>query len=158
MAEFEPAVEITLRHEGGYSSDPADPGGETKFGISKRTYPALNIAALTIDDAKEIYRRDFWHYDGITSQAIADKVFDLAVDCGVKSSTMMLQEAIRDCGIPVLVDGLLGPKTITACNNLDPEKLLPALKERAVAHYTAIATANPEEQKFLAGWLKRAEA
>jgi len=158
MAEFEPAVEITLRHEGGYVSDPYDAGGETKYGISKRSYPGLNIAALTIDDAKEIYRRDFWHYDQIIDQDVANKVFDLAVNCGIRTATGLLQEAIRDCGIPVVADGLLGPKTITACNNLDPVKLLDALKQRAIAHYNALVVADPLRGRYLEGWIKRALA
>src|SRR5690606_2973445 len=54
------AVEVVLEHEGGYVHDPHDPGGETKFGISKRQYPDLDIANLTREQAIEIYRRDWW--------------------------------------------------------------------------------------------------
>src|SRR5574343_326744 len=57
---FDQAFDRLIGHEGGYVFDPHDPGGETKFGISKRAYPALDIAALTLADAKAIYRRDYW--------------------------------------------------------------------------------------------------
>jgi hypothetical protein len=61
---FERAVAFVLRHEGGYVNDPRDPGGETKYGISKRAYPRLDIKGLTEADAKEIYRRDYWEKAG----------------------------------------------------------------------------------------------
>src|SRR5690606_26803467 len=82
---FRRAVEVVLAHEGSYVNDPADPGGETKFGISKRQYPDLDIASLTREQAVEIYRRDWWDkygYGRLASPAIATKVFDLSVNVG----------------------------------------------------------------------------
>src|SRR5690606_34526085 len=82
---FAVAVEVVLRHEGGYVHDPADPGGETNWGISKRSYPHLDIASLTREQAIEIYRRDWWNrhgYDRIKSLDVAVKTFDLAVNMG----------------------------------------------------------------------------
>lgn len=61
---FEKAVAFVLRHEGGYTNDNRDPGGETKFGISKRAYPSLDIKNLTEEQAKVIYRRDYWDRAG----------------------------------------------------------------------------------------------
>ena len=58
---FDRIIEFTLQEEGGYVNNPADPGGMTKYGISKRSYPNLDIANLTIDQAKAIYERDFWN-------------------------------------------------------------------------------------------------
>ncbi len=58
--EFEKAVSFVLRWEGGYSNDGRDPGGETKFGISKRSYPELDISKLTLEQAKEIYYQNYW--------------------------------------------------------------------------------------------------
>ncbi len=58
--KFNKAVRIILAHEGGYVNHPADPGGETNMGISKRSYPDLDIKNLTVAMAKEIYFRDFW--------------------------------------------------------------------------------------------------
>lgn len=57
---FLTAVAVVLEHEGGYVFDVHDPGGETNFGISKRSYPELDIKRLTRDDAIAIYHRDFW--------------------------------------------------------------------------------------------------
>lgn len=87
---FEECVNHVLRWEGGYSNDPNDPGGETNFGISKRSYPKLDIKHLTRDQAKQIYFVDYWQAVG------ADKMpdglnlltFDTAVNCGVKRARL----------------------------------------------------------------------
>ena len=60
MLNFEVAFEHLLRWEGGYVDDPDDLGGETKYGITKRRYPDLDIGALTAEEARRIYRRDFF--------------------------------------------------------------------------------------------------
>lgn len=57
---FEKAVAFVLSHEGLYSNNPADPGGETKYGISKRAHPDMDIKNLTLDEAKAIYRNGYW--------------------------------------------------------------------------------------------------
>ena len=82
---FERAIEFVLKHEGGYVDNPADPGGETRFGISKKTYPALDIRNLTIEAAKEIYRRDYWQKSGCEALEwpLSLVVMDSAVNCGV---------------------------------------------------------------------------
>jgi hypothetical protein len=59
-SKFEMAIDFVLPAEGGYVNDPADPGGETNFGISKRKYPDINIKDLTVAGAITIYRRDYW--------------------------------------------------------------------------------------------------
>lgn len=84
-AEFDRAVDFVLKHEGGYVNDPRDPGGETKYGISKRAYPMLNIKDLSVEDAKLIYEKDYWLKAG------CDKLewplclvhFDTAVNMGL---------------------------------------------------------------------------
>jgi len=83
---FNRAFEIVLGHEGGYSADPQDPGGETKFGISKRAYPQLDIKALTIEQARDIYFKDYWVAAGcehVADEAMAILMFDCAVNQGV---------------------------------------------------------------------------
>lgn len=83
---FERAFELVIGHEGGYVNDPQDPGGETKFGISKRAYPTLDIKGLTIEQAREIYLRDYWFgagCDKVADDAMAILMFDCAVNQGV---------------------------------------------------------------------------
>ena len=83
--DFDDAFRFILRHEGGYSNYPEDPGGETKFGISKRAYPNLDISSLKLHEAKEIYRRDYWNASGADELPFPLNVahFDTAVNCGI---------------------------------------------------------------------------
>lgn len=81
--DFNYCVEQILKHEGGYVNDPRDPGGETKFGISKRAYPTLNIKDLTKEVAIEIYRRDYWNRIDKTFPELNLIAFDCAVNQGV---------------------------------------------------------------------------
>src|ERR1044072_8557468 len=90
---FKSAVEIILAHEGGYSFDPRDPGGETNFGISKRQYPNLNIKDLTRERAKAIYFSDYWNKvrgDSLPF-GVALVAFDYAVNAGVSTAIKALQ-------------------------------------------------------------------
>ena len=61
MAEFKLAIPRVITNEGGYVNDPDDPGGETKYGISKRSYPALDIKNLTVEQATAIYLLSLIH-------------------------------------------------------------------------------------------------
>ncbi|MFZ6773019.1 glycoside hydrolase family 108 protein [Undibacterium sp. SXout7W] len=112
MSKFDVVMdEDVLPAEGGYVNDLRDPGGETKFGISKRTYPNLNISGLTLDDAKRIYKRDFWdvlQLDG-APLSIARHLMDAAVNSGVQGAIRMLQRAVG-----VADDGHVGPVTQAA--------------------------------------------
>ena len=108
---FDRAVTFTLRYEGGYVNDPRDPGGETNFGISKRAYPGENIASLTLDRARSIYRRDYWDRNrcGDLPPHMGACVFDAAVNGG--DPVYWLQAAVG-----ASVDGAIGPRTIAAAN------------------------------------------
>jgi lysozyme family protein len=159
MAEFEPAFNFMIPHEGGYVNDPDDPGSETNFGISKRSYPDLDIAALTLEDAAAIYQRDFWdnqYYSEIKSQPVANKVFDLAVNMGTNRAHVLAQRSCGDCGHPVKEDGHIGPFTVLAINQSDEELMLHSLRFHAAKFYRDLATTSSSRMKFLAGWLRRA--
>ena len=153
---FLDAVFNTLSFEGGYAFDPEDPGGETKYGISKRAYPEVDIKSLTLDQAREIYARDYWEKvrcPEIRDDLIAAKLFDTAVNLGSMKAVKILQQAVRYLfGVDLAVDGKIGPKTIRACNDCkNPKALLAAMKFLQAQHYVSLS--NP---KFLAGWLIRA--
>src|SRR5690606_11925483 len=163
QTRFEQAIEVVLEHEGGYVNDPADPGGETKYGISKRAYPHLDIAGLTREQAIEIYRRDWWDrygYDRICSPDVAAKAFDLAVNMAPAVAHRCLQRALHACGQRhVTIDGVLGPQTIGAANAVRPRAaLLAALRAEAAAYYRALVERRPELAKFERGWLNLAYA
>lgn len=93
---FPEAFARVIGEEGGYSNDERDPGGETKFGISKRAHPELDIAALTLDDARAIYRSDYWdaHRLGELPDRLAVAVFDGVVNSGPGPAIGWLQRAM----------------------------------------------------------------
>jgi lysozyme family protein len=95
MELFRKAMKFTSKWEGGYVNDPQDPGGETKYGISKRAYPKEDIKNLTIDRAYELYKRDYWDKCGCDNYdfPLACSVFDAAVNCGVKRALGWLEVA-----------------------------------------------------------------
>jgi len=161
--EFLIAVARVLANEGGYSSNPADPGGATRFGISAREYPGVDIAALTRDDAIKIYWRDWWLKFGFARlpDAAAAKTFDLSVNMGPAHAIECLQRALRACGHRVVEDGVLGEGTALAAARADPGSLLSALRSEAAGYYRISAAlargqrANGDHE-FLDGWLNRA--
>lgn len=111
VSAFERAVGIILEREGVLSDHPADDGGLTKFGISQRAYPALDIRALTRDEAIGIYRRDYWTRCGCADLpwCFALAVFDGAVNQGQKTAVKLFQRAIGAAD-----DGIFGPMTLRA--------------------------------------------
>jgi len=157
--EFLIAVERVLANEGGYSSNPDDPGGATNFGISARSHPGLAVVALTRNAAVEIYWREWWLRFGFAQlpAAVAAKTFDLAVNMGAGHAIECLQRAIRACGRLVTEDGVIGAATAAQAARADPAALMAALRSELAAHYRLVA-ANQEASgnRFLKGWLTRA--
>lgn len=150
MALFEDAIPTVIENEGGYVNNPADPGGETRYGISKRAYPNVDITNLTLDEAEAIYRRDFWLFGGINTQAVATKVFDMYV-LAKHNAIKTLQHLIG-----VDSDGFYGPATEKMVNLSDPAQLLSNYRIAMVQYYVDVVENNPAEGVFLKGWLKRA--
>ena len=171
MTTFDAAIEVVLKKEGGYVHDPADAGGETHFGISKRRYPEIDIKGLTRDGAIHIYRRDFWNpiYDHVEPQALATKILELTLhlrhgDTRPYYETDMLgirlvQQALRALGDRIVsIDGRFGPQTLQAIRLESPQALLAAIRVQQCRHYLAIVEAAPEQKKFFLGWIRRALA
>lgn len=153
---FERAIKQVLDAEGGYVNDPRDAGGETKYGISKHAYPQINIRELTIDQAKAIYRRDYWdkhNLDMIVDGDLAAAMFKLIVNIGGTRGVKLIQEAVnRSGGEPVDCDGKMGPATIEAVNTYpNHEYLLCRLRLTIIEWYVEHSRA-----VFLKGLIKRA--
>ena len=162
MADFSPAFEELLKWEGReYVNDPADPGGGTKFGISSRAYPDLDIRHLTAQDAAVIYRRDYWNplqLDKVRDQTVASRAFNIGVNLGTVRGAKVLQVAVnRFLGCrPIPVDGRIGPQTLGAVNRQDAVALDAALRVEQGRYYLALVDAKPALGKFLHGWMNRA--
>jgi lysozyme family protein len=161
MADFYKAIDHVLKNEGGYVNDPVDAGGETKYGISKRSYPNINIAMLTEEAAKQIYRRDFWdanNLEQIKDQEVATKLLDMAVNMGASRAAKILQQVLaNDFRASVGIDGVIGRLTIKETNRQDGLQVLKYLRGRCIQFYTELAERKPEMQRFLKGWLTRAK-
>jgi lysozyme family protein len=171
MAAFEPAVQITLRNEGGFFHNPAT-GEVVNYGITltfvrnsgyRPDADEAFIQNLAEQEAQQIYRTYFWdgfQIGSITNQDLANKVFDLCVNMGPGGAARdggvtLLQRAVNDCGGNCAVDGKLGPLSLNAINALAPAGLLTAYRRRARERYEAIAAANPNLKNNLPGWLTR---
>jgi len=145
---FDEAFRILIGHEGGYVNDPRDPGGETKFGISKRAYPFEDIRNLTIDRARAIYYRDYWIRSGCerVPEAMRFDLFDTAVNSGLSRAVRLLQLAAG-----VEDDGEIGPVTLKALRNADPE----GLKARFNGYRLDFLNNLAEWPAFGRGWAQR---
>ncbi len=155
MADFDPAVAKTLIREGGarFTDNPDDHGGATKYGISQRAYPNVDIRNLTEDQAKAIYKRDYWDRvagDTVKSQSVAENLFDTAVNMGVTTATKLVQMTLE-----VDVDGKFGPGTVKAVNAVDEQEFLAEFTLAKVARYAAICNKDRTQSKFLLGWINR---
>lgn len=142
---FDFALHNVLNHEGGYVNDPRDPGGETNLGISKRAYPNVDIKNLTVSQASEIYRKDYWEpiKGDQLPPSLAIFCLDTAVNMGVQRAIMLLQEA---CG--VTIDGIIGPNTLKACQKND------VLERMATARIIRYSTLDGFKV-YGKGWVRR---
>lgn len=156
---FDKAIQAVLKHEGGYVNNPKDPGGETNFGISKKSYPDLDIPNLTKEDAIAIYKRDFWDkqpYKLIVFDPLCIKAFDMSINIGPKSANKSLQIAVNAFDYDLDEDGVLGPKSLKAINSCTPITLLVEYKHKLIDHYKGLVAKNHRLNPFLKGWIKRA--
>lgn len=148
MGVFDQCFAAVVGLEGGYANNPADPGGATKFGVSQRSYPNVNIAQLTLDQAKAIYRSDFWakiQGDSLPPP-LAFMAFDCSVNCGVGRAARLLQQAVG-----ISQDGVIGPATLAA---VAKQKLVDVLTEFHARRMLFQLTL-PTVTTFGLGWSRR---
>jgi lysozyme family protein len=149
MALKDDCITLILRLEGGstYTNDPKDPGGETKYGISRRAYPELDIANLTEQQARDIYARDYWAACKCAElpPSVALCVFDAAVNQGAAYARRTLQEALN-----VAVDGKIGPATINKAA-IDPSGTVIKFQTARIKRYQN----TKGYDRFGLGWIMR---
>jgi lysozyme family protein len=126
---FDRAFNFTIGVEGGYSNDPNDPGGETKFGISKRAHPSLDIKGLTLEDAKNVYFVEYWMEVGGDELPFPLDIFafDAAVNQGVIAALSLVKKSQSPCQF---------------------------LMERVCA-YVDLAERSPKMREYFRGWINR---
>lgn len=173
MADFKKALPHILEKEGLYGDDQYDPGGETYKGIARRRnskwsgWVAIDLAKLRPnfpknleDDQKlqelviALYRDNYWDKvmgDEVFYQDIAESIFDFAVNAGPRTSIKLAQ--IVAGAEP---DGVLGPKTLQAINDMDERFFLPVFTIAKIARYVQICKKRPKSRKYFFGWITRA--
>ncbi len=156
MADFSPAIAKTLAREGGarFTDNPDDRGGATKYGLSQRAYPNLDIRNLTEAQARDLYKRDYWDRlggDQIADQSVAENLFDTGVNMGVRTACRLAQLCLN---LPA--DGVCGAQTLQVLNAADPRLFLANYTVGKIARYAGICNQDKSQSKFLLGWLNRA--
>ena len=163
MDVFAYCVGVVVAAEGGYSANPSDPGNwsggdigrgicrGTKYGISAAAHPTLDIAALTLDQARAIYRGAYWapiQGDSLPPP-LALLAFDAAVNNGVANAVRWLQAAAG-----AAPDGVFGPATLAALHAThahDADALLVEFQATRLTHMVAL----PTWHIFGGGWARR---
>lgn len=175
MANLQPALDKTLRFEGGYANVPGDTGGETYCGIARVHWPQSSIWPI-IDRVKkqsplkrgafvsgpdgdklkglvaDFYRIQFWddiRGNDIKSQSVANYLFDWHVTSGA-----IAVRQVQDL-LDIDVDGKVGNQTINSINAADPHRLFDQMVANRVQRAQDRVANNPSQQKFLKGWLNR---
>ena len=155
MTTFEQAFERTMGHEGGYSNNPADPGGETMWGVTAKVARAAGYTGpmrdLPRETAQAIYRRDYWGPAGCEAvpDALRADLFDAAVNAGVRQAIRLLQRAVGAAD-----DGVLGPLTLQAIGTVPPARLVARFNGARLAHLASL----PTWDSFGRGWARRVAA
>ena len=158
IGNFERCLKEVLKHEGGYVDHPADPGGATNRGVTKRVWEEWvghevtkdDIKALTVDDVTPLYRKRFWDAckcDNLHG-GVDYVVFDVAVNSGTGRAAKFLQEAVG-----VTADGSIGPRTLAAANDFGPNLIINKMCDRRESFYRSL----PTFKTFGKGWMRRAE-
>jgi len=173
MADFIKAYDVVLAHEGGYSNDSLDPGGECYRGVARNiwskwsgwvkvdllrreaNFPKNLDGELSLqEDIKDFYRVQFWDKisgDQIANQEVANSIFDFSVNCGVGTSASMAQMVVG-----VDHDGVIGNDSINAINNFNIDLFLASFTIAKIARYVGIVQKRPTSQKYFYGWVRRA--
>lgn len=145
---WDSAFDLLMLNEGGYVNNPHDKGGKTKYGISKAAYPNVDIENLTLEQAKGIYKKDYWNRCKCDSlpDALSVAVFDFAVNSGVKKAIKYLQLSLG-----VTADGIIGSQTLGACNRLPTKNILEDYLNKRLQYLMSLK----DFKYFGNGWGKR---
>lgn len=160
---FNEIFDFILLVEGGYSNHPLDKGGVTKYGIIEREARRHgylgDMRDLSKEIAKSIYYKDYYlnnKLDKVESGKIALSICDIAVNCGNKTACKKAQQVLNDISdYELVVDGIIGAKTLKALNEIDETKFLTAYHKAQADYYRAIVSRKPNQSVFLTGWLNR---
>ena len=139
IARFEKCFDFVIGREGGYVNHPSDRGGETKFGITKRSYSNEDIKNLTLARAREIYKKDYWDKCGcgFYPEGMDVVLFDTSVNMGVGRATEFLNK--------------LDNRAPLSMGYAEIEEYLKIREDK----YRSIVERKTSQRVFLQGWLNR---
>lgn len=158
---FDKALDHVMKWEGGYVDHPDDPGGATNFGISLRFLQGIMPAAdentirdLREQDAADLYLEHFWlpAYDRLHDARVATILFSTGVNMGVARAVRIAQQTANNLGFKLKVDGVFGPKTLSALDSLTPDAMLTEMRKLLVLRRLDIAKV---KHPFIRGWIRR---
>ncbi len=157
ITKFDDIIVGVLNREGGYVNDPKDPGGETKYGISKRSNRDIDIKNLTKEEASNIYYERYWKPSRVNKlpMSLRETFFDMVVNMGQYASVRVLQKAsnAKNPKHKIKVDGKIGPNTIKATKKLEIDRL----RAFRMLHYAKLVLMKPALMKFWFGWYRRCQ-
>lgn len=163
MNKYQEAIELVIKHEGGYVKDPTDRGGETFKGISRRFFPrweGWDIVDINHFDDRldslvvDFYKTYFWDALGLSQvedDFVASMLMNIGVNQGKKSVAKKIQRILK-----VTADGVIGPVTITSLNNSNRDVFVYQFILETVDLYTHIINKDRSQKRFITGWLNRA--
>ena len=162
MADAKKSIERTLRHEDAKLEGKVtkDTGGLTRWGISQKAYPGLDIKNLPLDMAIRIYDKDYFtrmELKAIKDQEVADNIFDFGVNAGTtRSINMAVETAAEVIGHSNIPDMM---KITDFINKADPKKFTKVFVEKRKKYYINLVEKNKNKYGiYLKGWLNRAES
>jgi len=166
MANFDLEFEKLIEREGYLSNDPMDSGGETIYGISSRWFPEVVSKLRSMPQAealkqvRKFYQQELWeklNLNEINSQEIAGKIFDMAVNSDPRDAVMNVQKALNFLGCQLLLDGLIGIKTVAAINLYRHQDVVSKwFTYYRMQHIEKTVNANAKNSRFIPGWTRRA--
>jgi lysozyme family protein len=155
---FLSAFVFLLEKEGGTNNSPTDRGGLTKFGISSKQYPDVDIANLTERQAAGIYYKDYWNLLSCSEfdRNLAIVLFDSGVNCGQPSAAIWLQKTLNlIAGAGLKVDGHIGPKTLAQAKLVSSDRLVVGIVAFRLKRYSRMLKNIPSQKTYIRGWIDR---
>ena len=163
MDRFEKFLNYIFEVEGGFTDNENDRGGATNFGITEEEAREFGYAGdmrnLTKDFAKNIYLKKYYlgnKLDKVINNKVALSIFDWAVNSG-RRGIKKAQIVANKFGANLIIDGIIGNKTLEAINSINPEVFLKEYHEMQRAFYKNLAMKDSTQEDFLKGWLNRVE-
>lgn len=170
---FEIAYTRTAKIEGGWADDPADRGGKTNRGVTEATWvnywrsrnqlPPCPIRDATEQQTKQVLHDEYWiksrcdKVGEVSSAYLAAHLFDACVHHGQQRGQMLLQQALNYLGASLVVDGIIGAKTLAQIKAYTAyhDALIASMMFQRAQYFDSIFKSNPSQAQYKRGWFRR---